>query len=55
MRNTGQVPLRFLHTVGANFTLQIQRKPIATTMGAGSFKKISDKPDKLATQRLKLR
>jgi len=55
MRITGQVPLRFLHTVGANFTLQIQRKPIATAVGTASFKKISDKPDKQATQRLPLR
>jgi len=55
MRIMGQVPLRFLHTEGANFTLQILRKPIAQTVGTGSFKKISDKPDKQATQRLKLR
>ncbi len=55
MRVTGQIPLRFLHTVGANFTLQIQRKPIAPAMGLGSFKKISDKPDKPISLRMRVR
>lgn len=54
MRITGQIPLRFLHTVGANFTLQIQRKPIAPPMGLGSFKKISDKPDKPISLRMRV-
>jgi hypothetical protein len=55
MRVTGQVPLRFLHTVGANFTLPILKKPISTTTFPQSLKKISDRPDKSITQRFGLR
>ena len=55
MRFTGQIPLRFLHTSGANFTLQIQRKPIGPSMGMGSFKKILDKPDKPILLRMRVR
>lgn len=55
MRVTGQIPLRFLHTVGANFTLQIHRKPISPVLGAGGFKKISDKPDRPILLRMKVR
>jgi hypothetical protein len=47
MRTSSQIPLRFLHTLGANFTLPIQKKPIETTLLPFSLKKTSGKAGKL--------
>jgi hypothetical protein len=41
MKVTGHIPLRFLHSESANFTLTIQKKPIATTLFPFSVKKLS--------------
>jgi hypothetical protein len=41
MKATGQVPLRFLHSLSANFTLPIRKKPMATTLLPFSLKKVS--------------
>jgi hypothetical protein len=41
MRSTGQIPLRFLHSQSANFTLPIQKKPMATSLLPFSLKKTS--------------
>jgi hypothetical protein len=51
MRTIGHIPLRFLHSQSANFTLPIHKKPIATTLLPFSLKKISGKSDKLASER----
>jgi hypothetical protein len=55
MRTTGQIPLRFLHTGSANFTLTIQRKPLAATLLPFSLKKTTVKIEKLEGERLHLR
>jgi len=47
MRTNGQVPLRFLHTLSANFTLPIQRKPLTAALLPFSLKKASAKSEKL--------
>ena len=40
MRTNGQIPLRFLHSDSANFTLTIQKKPISTNLLPFSLKKL---------------
>ena len=52
MRGNGQIPLRFLHSVSANFTLPIRRKPLSTALLPFSLKKISLKPEKQDCNRL---
>jgi hypothetical protein len=51
MRATGIIPLRFLHSFGANFTLPIQRKPIITTLFPFSLKKVNGKDAKHEIER----
>ena len=46
MRTNGQVPLRFLHSLSANFTLPIQRKPLAAALLPFSLKKLSATSEK---------
>lgn len=41
MRVTGQIPLRFLHTLGASFTLPIHKKPLSASLLPFSLKKTS--------------
>jgi hypothetical protein len=52
MKVPGQIPLRFLHSGSGNFTLPIHKKPISTALLPFSLKKVGEKPDKHATQRL---
>ena len=54
MRTNGQVPLRFLHSLSANFTLPIQRKPLAATLLPFSLKKTSAKDEKPEMERSQL-
>lgn len=54
MKTTGQVPLRFLHTGSANFTLPIQRKPIAASLLPFSLKKTTGKIPKIEMERPEL-
>jgi len=54
MRATGQIPLRFLHSLSANFTLPIQKKAVTTTLLPFSLKKVSAKPEKLISPRFSL-
>ena len=51
MKATGQVPLRFLHTGSANFTLPIQRKPLTTSLLPFSLKKTTGKIPKIDVER----
>jgi hypothetical protein len=51
MRSNGHIPLRFLHSQSANFTLTIQKKPLATALLPFSLKKTSGKADKLGSDR----
>jgi hypothetical protein len=51
MKANGHIPLRFLHTLSANFTLPIQKKPLATMLLPFSLKKISAKADKPGSER----
>jgi len=55
MKVPGQIPLRFLHSGSGNFTLPIHKKPISTALLPFSLKKVAEKPDKHATQRLPIR
>ena len=55
MKTTGQVPLRFLHTGSANFTLPIQRKPIAASLLPFSLKKTTGKIPKIDIERPEFR
>ena len=55
MRNTGQIPLRFLHTLSANFTLTIQKKPLSTSLLPFSLKKISLTGEKHGSERIQAR
>lgn len=41
MRVTEHIPLRFLHSESANFTLPILKKPISTSLFPFSVKKLS--------------
>jgi hypothetical protein len=51
MRTTAHIPLRFLHSQSANFTLPIQKKPLATALLPFSLKKTSGKSEKFAYER----
>lgn len=51
MKTTGQIPLRFLHTGSANFTLPIQHKPLAATLLPFSLKKTTGKIPKIDSGR----
>ena len=55
MRTFGHIPLRFLHSVGANFTLPIQKKSISTTLFPFSLKKISLRPERHGNEKLQIR
>jgi hypothetical protein len=55
MQNTGQIPLRFLHTLSANFTLPIHKKPLSTTLLPFSLKKISEHGVKHGSNRTPVR
>ncbi len=55
MKTSAQVPLRFLHTGSANFTLPIQRKPIAASLLPFSLKKTTGKIPKIDMERPELR
>jgi hypothetical protein len=56
MRASGQIPLRFLDTLSANFTLPIQKKSLATTLLPFSLKKTSTHDlAKHGTQRIQVR
>ena len=41
MRVTAHIPLRYFHSLSANFTLPIQHRPIAATLLPFSLKRIS--------------
>lgn len=47
MKTNGQVPLRFLHSLSANFTLPIQRKPLNAALLPFSLKKTSAKGERI--------
>jgi len=51
MRSNGHIPLRFLHSQSANFTLTIQKKPLMTALLPFSLKKTSGKSDKMGSER----
>jgi hypothetical protein len=51
MRTNGHIPLRFLHSQSANFTLPIQKKPLATTLLPFSLKKVSAKTEIVGNDR----
>ena len=55
MRTTGHIPLRFLHSVGANFTLTIQKKPISTTLFPFSLKKLNLRTERHGSDKLQNR
>src|SRR5262249_38986284 len=55
MRVSGQIPLRFLHSLSANFTLPIQKKPLSTVLLPFSLKKVSLNSDKHGRQILQVR
>jgi hypothetical protein len=51
MRATVIIPLRYFHSLGGNFTLPVQRKPITATLYPFSLKKLMPTgPDKLGTR-----
>jgi hypothetical protein len=41
MRANGHIPLRYFHSLSANFTLRIQRRPIAAALLPFSLKRVS--------------
>jgi len=55
MRVTGHIPLRFLHSLSANFTLPIQKKPLSTSLLPFSLKKIPLKEEKHGSERFQHR
>lgn len=55
MRTSNPIPLRFLHTVSANFTLPIQQKPLATSLLPFSLKKATVKLPRIESERPTLR
>lgn len=55
MRTTGQIPLRFLHSDSANFTLTIQKKPISTSLLPFSLKKLNLRADRHGSDKLQNR
>jgi len=52
MRATGHIPLRFLHSDSANFTLTIQKKPILTTLLPFSLKKLNLRAERHGSDKL---
>jgi hypothetical protein len=46
MKVNGQIPLRFIHSESANFTLPIQKKALQPTLFPFSSKKLAHKAPK---------
>ena len=55
MRTTGHIPLRFLHSDSANFTLTIQKKPILTSLLPFSLKKLNLRAERNGIDKLQNR
>lgn len=55
MRVTGHIPLRFLHSESANFTLPILKKPILTSLFPFSVKKLNVRIERHGSDKLQSR
>jgi hypothetical protein len=55
MKTTGHIPLRYFHSLSANFTLYVRHKPITAALLPFSLKRISVKDLKNDQEKLQLR
>jgi hypothetical protein len=55
MRATGHIPLRYFHSLSANFTLPIQRRPITASLLPFSLKRVSLKHLKNGHEKFQVR
>jgi hypothetical protein len=55
MKTTGHIPLRYFHSLSANFTLQVRHRPISAALLPFSLKRISVKDSKNGHEKLQVR